>query len=155
MVLVLDRGDRLVLGDQQRGHRRGTLEGLHVVGGDRPLDPDTHQTGEVGAARSHPQPENLPLAGGRGLADHPLDPDPAGGLDEVVLLQQRALRVAERGGALPAVGGRDHDAGVERAGHLVGDADQVAALEHDLGEPGVQRVDARQPADGAVSYQDL
>ena len=62
-------------------------------------------------------------------------------------VEQRAMDVAERGGALPAVGGGDHDADIERARDLVGDADQVTALEDDLGEPGVQGVDPRQPVD--------
>ena len=45
LVLVLDGGDRLLAGDQQRGDRRGALQRVHVVGRDRAAAPDARPAG--------------------------------------------------------------------------------------------------------------
>ena len=103
LVLVLDGGDRLLAGDQQRGDRRGPLEGVHVVVADRLVG--AHATRR---ARSTP-----PAATRDTCADaavDPLDPHPAGGVDQVLVGEQRPVVVAERRGPLPAVGRGEHHA---------------------------------------------
>ena len=61
LVLVLDRRHRALPGDEQGGHDGHPLEGVHVLLGDRPVEPHADQPGQVGAAGGHPQRAHLAL----------------------------------------------------------------------------------------------
>ena len=63
---------------------------------------------------------------------------------------------AQSRGPLPAVGGGEQHAVAQHPGHLRRDLVQVAALEHDLRQRGVQGIDPGQLRTGVVGgYQDL
>ena len=92
----------------------------------------------------------------RGGKTQPLDADPPGRVEQFVTGQQLTRQRTGRVGSLPPVGRGEEDAELEHPGHLGRDPAQVTPLEHDLGEPGVQGIHARQRSDGVlVAYQHL
>ena len=104
LVLVLDGRDRLLAGDQQRGDRGRPLERVHVVGGDRLVGAQAHQAGQVDAAGGHPQERTSPSPTAVPRVD-PLDPEPAGRVDQVVRRRSSArCSSPRRRGPLAAVG---------------------------------------------------
>ncbi len=157
LVLVLDGGDRLLAGHQQRRDRGRPLERVHVVGGDRLLGPQADQAGQVGAAGGDPQALHLPRADRDALAD-PLHPQPAGRVDQVVGGEPLTHGLGHRGRELAAVGRGEQHPDVQDPGDLLGDPVEVAALQHDLGQAGVQGIHAGQRGAGSpvtAAYQHL
>ena len=141
---------------QQRGHDRRALEGVHVGGVDRAVGAQRHQPREVDTGRHHAAYERLALADGGAVGIDPLDPQPTGRVEQVGVGERRALGLVEVGRPLAAVGGGEDDPAAERVAHGLGDRGEVAALEHDVGERGVERVGTVQRGDRLrVAYQVL
>lgn len=144
LVLGLDGGDRLLAGDQQRGHRGGALQRLDVVRGEPGGQAHADQPGEVLPTGRDPQGAGLPARDRDAVDPHPLDAQPARRVDEVVLGQRPELVLRQRRRPLPPVGGGDRDAHVEHSPDLGRDPREVPALQRDPGQPGVQRVEPGQ-----------
>ena len=156
LVLVLDGADRALPGDEQRRDDGHPLERVHVLLGHRLAEPQAHQPGQVGAAGGDPQAAHLAAVERQPGLPHPLDAQPAGGVDEAGAGQRLPLVVGEHRGALAAVGRRERHPDAEHGGRLGGDLLEVTALQHDVAQRGVQRVDPRQHVGGGVSgYQHL
>ena len=140
LVLVLDRGHRALPGDQQGGHDRHPLEGVHVLLADRPVQPHADQPRQVGAAGGDAQGADLADAEGQPAVGDPLDADPARDVDQPGVGQPGPGLVAQRRRALAAVGGGQQHADPEDVGRLGGDLPEVTALEDQVGQRRVQRV---------------
>ena len=122
LVLVLDGGDRLLAGDQQRRDGRGPLQRVHVVGGDRPSRRTHDEAGQVGAAGGDPQRPHLALADRCAVGADALDPEPAGRVDAGRPRRAVARAASSRcGRPLAAVGRGDQHPDVQDAGDLLGD----------------------------------
>ena len=156
LVLVLHRRDGALPGDEQGGHDRHPLQGVHVLLDDRLVEPDADQPGEIGAAGSHAQRPDLAGAHRQpGLVD-PLHVDPPGVIDEPGVVQRLAHAGRQRRRAFATVAGGEEHPDVEDVGDLGGDQSEVAPLEHDVGQGGVQRVDAGERGSRPVTaYQHL
>ena len=155
-VLVLHRRDRLLARHQQRGHDRRALERLRVGGVDRAVGSQRHEPRQVDTGRHHAAYERLALAHGGAVGIDPLDPEPTARVEQGGVRERRALGVVEVGRPLAAVGRGEDDPAAERVTHGLGDRGEVAALEHDVGERGVQRVGTVQRGDRLrVAYQVL
>jgi hypothetical protein len=141
-VLALDRGDGFLARDQQRGDGRGALHGPDVVARDLGVVADADEAGQVAAAGDDAEHPYLSLADRGAVGSDLLRAEAAGRVEEPGRVEGRAGDVGECCRPLPAVARGDQHAEAEGAGELLGDHAQVASLEHDLGEPDVQRVEA-------------
>ena len=139
-------------GDEQRGDGGRALERVHVVGRDRPLAAYADQARQVGAAGGDPQRPHLARPDPRPVRADALDPEPAGGVDQVGLGQRDPVVVVEVTSACsrPSVEVTSTPPPSTPA-TSAGDLRQVAALEHDVGEGGVEGVDARQRRRGVAT----
>ena len=155
-VLVLDRRHGLLPRDQERGHDGRTLQRLDVGGGEGRLQAHRQQPGQVRAGRGDAQQPGLPRTDRVAGGVESLDAQPSGLVEQVCCPQGLAVLGGQVGGALTPVRGGERDGAVERRGHLLGDPFQVAALEHDVGQRGVQRVGPCQRRGRVVvAYQQL
>ena len=122
----------------------------------RPVEAHRHQPREVDAGGHHAAYERLALAHRGAVGVDPLHAQAAGRIDQVVRRERLALGLVEVRRALAAVGRGEHHAAAERVAHRLGDRGQVAALEHDVGQRGVERVGPVQRGDRlGVAYQVL
>ena len=113
-------------------------------GVERAVPVHAHQPGQVGATGGDPQRPDLADPQRRTRLTDPLHAQPPALVEQVGLCQRDPVVRVEVGGALPAVGRGDHHPGAEDRRDLLGDPVQVAALQDDVGEGGVQGVDPRQ-----------
>ena len=114
---------------------------MDVVVAERSVAAYADEPGQVGAGGRDPQDPDLAAGHPRAVGADALDTDPAGVVEQVGRGQQLAVAGLEVGGLLTAVARRHDDARVEDAGDLLGDPGEVATVEHDVGQRGVERVD--------------
>jgi hypothetical protein len=144
LVLVLDRRHCALPGDQQRGHDGHALERMHVDLGDRAVEPQAHQPGEVGTAGGNPQRTDLTAAQHLPVLLDALDPDAPGRVDEPGARQCVASTGRQRRSTFATVGRGERDLDVEDVGRLGGDLPQVTALQDQVRQRRVQSVDPGQ-----------
>ena len=125
-----------------------------VVDGADGLERD--EAGEVDAGSDHAAQQGLANADGRPARIDAFDTQPAGRVQQVGIGQHLALGRIEMGRALTTVGrGEDH-AVAQRRTHRRGDGVQVAALQHDVRQGGVEGIRSAERGDRlGITYQVL
>ena len=134
---------RTVLDEHDLVDPTGRLRVERMKAGGVPIEDGEARTLRV-AAGGDPQRTGLAVLDRDATCLHPFHPEPPGRVDQVVLVEDRAHVVGQRGGPFATVGRGERHADVEHLAQLGGDAVEIASLEGDLGQPGVQRVDPGQ-----------
>ncbi len=161
-VLALDRGDRLLLGDGERRHRRSTLEQVHVVGGEGAVADERREQPVVEVARHDPHhgppgaivPGAAPRSRGRAdahrllLGDEPARPVEAAE-------RQGGGQVGFRTGLgeHPAVARRDHGRPAEETGEPLAQVLQATSGQDDADQDLVRLLDPFEDAGLLVEHR--